>query len=113
MLETKVRKGLHPVSITVCPREHCGSYNSVTSSGPVEIEDALNAGHCTEPDKETQSCARTPEAADMSKVKSIVGFVITKDFLGLNGFFRLRSSRESITSQLANSELIMIFVLNA
>ena len=49
----------------------------------------------------------------MNRVKSIVEFVITKDFLGLDGFFRLRSSRESITSQQANAELVMIFVLNA
>lgn len=78
----------------------------MTSSGPVEIEDVLKAGHCVEPDKEMQSCANTVEAADANRMISNAGFIITEDFI------RPRSSEEPISAQVAIAKLLIIPLLD-
>lgn len=102
-----MRKGLYHVNFLSQDSRLYSSYNNVTSSGPVETEDLLNAGHCVEPDKEMQSCAITLDMTKTSKVISVAGFVIFKNSL------RLHSFKEPFFACAAIAKYLVILLLNA
>jgi len=45
------------------------------SSGDVDIEDELKPGHCVEPEREMQLCAREVADNEASNARSINGFI--------------------------------------
>lgn len=78
MVATKARKGL--ASYQHLWATSLGStiraYNKAARSGPVDIDDALKAGHCVEFARGTQFCARAMYSVDGRRMRSDDDFMI-------------------------------------
>lgn len=77
-METKARKGLASYqrldSRSWLSRR---AYNRAVKAGPVEMEEALKAGHKVELESETQSCATAMGSVDVRIIRSDADFMVS------------------------------------
>lgn len=58
------------------------TYNCAVSWGDVDIEDELKPGHCVEPEREMQLCAREVAENEARNTRSVNGFIFINRYPG-------------------------------
>lgn len=101
------------MSVSKLPAQSLGAYNKEVSSGAVEIDDALKAGHRVEPERGTQLCAEAVAAAEVRNTRSVTSFIAGSCILLADCPFPPRNSNPSSSTRVSSVISLAIQFSNA